>query len=215
MSKRYLIVGITAVAALFLYIDRVCISILADPMQTDLGLTDHQKARVLGAFFYTYALLQIPMGSLADRFGPRKVLALSIGLWSVVTAATGFVWGFAALIGVRLMLGIAEAGAYPSAAVLVKRWARPDERGRFSAAVALGGRVGGGVRPVAHRGPGDRSRWIWAGRLVRAQSIGEELARGLPALWVDWSGDCDSLLAHRSRSSAERDRECRRSRPPA
>jgi ACS family glucarate transporter-like MFS transporter len=147
MSQRYVIVGITAIAALFLYIDRVCISILADPMQTDLGLTDHQKARVLGAFFYTYALLQIPMGSLADRFGPRKVLAFSIGVWSMVTAATGFVWGFSALIGVRLMLGVAEASAYPSAAVLVKRWAHPEERGRFSAAVALGGRVGGAFAP--------------------------------------------------------------------
>ena len=56
MSNRYVIVGITAVAALFLYIDRVCVSILADPIQTDLGLSDREKARMLGAFFFTYAV---------------------------------------------------------------------------------------------------------------------------------------------------------------
>jgi len=42
----------------------------------------------------SYALFQIPMGSLADRFGTRKVLAVSIAGWSIVTAATGFVNGF-------------------------------------------------------------------------------------------------------------------------
>src|SRR5262245_22918488 len=147
MSNRYVIVGITAAAALFLYIDRVCVSILADPIQTDLGLSEREKARVLGAFFFTYALFQLPVGSLADRFGPRTVLALSIAVWSLVTAATGFVWGFFALLGVRLSLGVAEAGAYPAAAVLIKRWARPEERGRFSSYVAFGGRAGGVVAP--------------------------------------------------------------------
>jgi len=147
MSNRYVIVGITAVAALWLYIDRVCLSILVDPIQRDLGLTDREKARVLSAFFLTYALFQIPMGSLADRFGPRLVLGLSIAIWSLVTAATGFVLGFIALLGVRLLLGIAEAGAYPAASVLVKRWARSEERGRFSSYVAFGGRAGGVIAP--------------------------------------------------------------------
>lgn len=147
MSNRYIIVGITSVAALWLYIDRVCLSILVDPIQTDLGLTDREKARVLSAFFLTYAFFQIPMGSLADRFGPRLVLGLLIAVWSLVTAATGFVWGFATLLGVRLMLGVAEAGAYPAAAILVKRWAQPEDRGRFSSYVALGGRAGGFIAP--------------------------------------------------------------------
>ena len=51
-------------------------STLAGPIQTDLGLSDREKARVLGAFFLTYALFQIPMGTLADRYGARKVLAV-------------------------------------------------------------------------------------------------------------------------------------------
>src|SRR5688500_9268049 len=105
-----LLVGITAVAAFWLYIDRICFSTLADPIQKDLDISDAQKELILGAFFLTYALFQIPMGSLADRFGPRLVLALSIVAWSAVTATTGFVAGFLGLVAVRLMLGVTEAG---------------------------------------------------------------------------------------------------------
>ncbi|MBY0514085.1 MAG: MFS transporter [Gemmataceae bacterium] len=195
MPQRYVIVGITAVAALWLYIDRVCFSTLADPIKLDLllpaapeppeadrlsaaqrevaveavgqlGVTvtesqvaaaeaqtyrrkwaDQRMSYVLGAFFFTYALFQIPLGALADRCGARAVLAVSIAAWSLVTAATGFAQSFAALLAIRLMLGVTESGAYPAAAGLVKSWARPTERGRFSSVVALGGRIGGALAP--------------------------------------------------------------------
>jgi MFS family permease len=197
MSQRYFIVGITAVAALWLYIDRVCFSTLADAMKHELLLpiapeptaaealspseievakkkkheanpslvenvelspedivaakkkkwADKRMSFALGAFFLTYALFQIPMGTLADRFGARKVLALSITAWSLVTMATGFVGGFLMLLGIRLLLGITESGAYPAAAGLIKNWAKPEERGRFSSVVAFGGRVGGAIAP--------------------------------------------------------------------
>lgn len=147
MPQRYLIVGITAIAAFWMYIDRVCFSTLIGPIQTDLGLSERERAQILGAFFFTYALFQVPVGALADRYGPRLVLTLSIAAWSLVTAGTGLVSSVAALVAIRLLLGVTEAGAYPAAAGLVKRWARPEERARFSSAVALGGRVGGAVAP--------------------------------------------------------------------
>src|SRR5262245_51554223 len=104
MPYRYFIVGITAVAALWLYIDRVCFSTLADPIQKDLGLSADQKEMMLSAFFFTYALFQIPIGALADRFGTRAVLTVSIAAWSLVTLATGFAQTFLALMAIRLML---------------------------------------------------------------------------------------------------------------
>ena len=173
MPQRYVVVAITAVAALWMYIDRVCISILADPIQTDLGLTDRERARALGAFFFTYALMQIPVGALADRFGPRLVLTLSIAAWSAVTAATGFIWSFTALVGVRLLLGITEAGAYPAAAGLVKRWAHPEERGRFSAAVAFGGRVGGAVAPFL-------TAWLAVALVTAGAAVWADNPSGVP-----------------------------------
>lgn len=213
MPQRYVIVAITAVAALWMYIDRVCFSTLAEPMKVelllplapepsepqdgffpkvvrfffsedlspdDIAIAKRKKLKALGenpppgaeeltaedlaaakkkkwadtrmsfalsAFFLTYALFQIPMGTLADRYGARRVLALSIAAWSLVTMLTGFVLGFVALLGIRLLLGITEAGAYPAAAGLVKRWAKPEERGRCSSIVALGGRIGGALAP--------------------------------------------------------------------
>ena len=98
MSRRYLIVGITALAALWMYIDRVCFSTLADPIQKDLGMTDDQKGVILGAFFLTYALFQIPDGGTGGPVRRRLVLTASIAAWSAVTAATGFMGGFAALL---------------------------------------------------------------------------------------------------------------------
>jgi ACS family glucarate transporter-like MFS transporter len=148
MPQRYVVVAVTAVAALWMYIDRVCFSTLADPAQKDLGLTDPEKEWMLSGFFITYGLFQIPMGNLADRYGQRRVLSLSIAAWSAVTALSGFVTGFATLLLARLVLGVTEAGAYPAAAGLVKNWARPTERGRFSSVVALGGRVGGASAPA-------------------------------------------------------------------
>jgi sugar phosphate permease len=147
MPQRYLIVGVTALAAFWMYIDRVCFSTMAKSIQADLSVTDDQKADILGAFFLTYALFQIPIGILADRFGPRLVLTISIAAWSTVTALTGFATSFTTLMVIRLLLGITEAGAYPAAAGLVKSWAKPSERGRFNSAIALGGRLGGAVAP--------------------------------------------------------------------
>lgn len=147
MGYLVVLVFITAVAAFWLYIDRVCFSTLADPIQKDLRLTDYQKGYILSAFFFTYALFQIPLGTLADRWGPRLVLAVSIVAWSLVTASTAMVSGFVGLVAVRLLLGVTESGAYPAAAALIKRWAPAAVRGMCSSAVALGGRIGGASAP--------------------------------------------------------------------
>ena len=104
------------------------------------------------------------MGSLADRFGARAVLALSIAAWSLVTLSTGFAQSFVALVAIRLMLGVTESGAYPAAAGLIKNWARPEERGRFSSWVALGGRIRRRGRAVVDRGPRGRARSASASR---------------------------------------------------
>lgn len=145
---RYLVVGVTALAAMWMYIDRVCFSTLKKPIAHDLGIDPGDMSFVLGAFFLTYALFQIPIGSLADRYGPRAVLTACIVAWSVCTAATSVVGGAVGLFAVRLCLGASEAGAYPAAAGLVRRWAAAGERGFLSSLVAFGGRLGGAVAPV-------------------------------------------------------------------
>lgn len=147
-NVRYLIVAITAFAAMWMYIDRVCFSTLSPQIAADLGVDSKRISYVLGAFFLTYAVFQVPIGALADRYGPRLILTVSIAAWSICTAATAFVGTAIGLMVVRLALGACESGAYPASAGLVRKWSSPTERGRLSSIVAFGGRIGGAIAPA-------------------------------------------------------------------
>jgi nitrate/nitrite transporter NarK len=131
-----------------LYLDRVCVSIAEGYIRDDLGLGDREMAWFLGVFFWTYALGQVPSGWLSERFGPRAMLAAYILGWSACTLALGWVGGFVSLIVMRAGLGIAQAGAYPSSGLILRRWIPFGDRGRASSLVAFGGRVGGAVAPL-------------------------------------------------------------------
>jgi ACS family glucarate transporter-like MFS transporter len=82
---------------------------------------------VFSAFALGYALAQIPSGWFADRWGPRIALAVLVGLWSVLTALTGTVTGLASLLVIRLLFGMAEAGAFPGSARAFYNWLPPGQ----------------------------------------------------------------------------------------
>jgi len=144
---RHLVVAVAGVSAALMYVDRVCLSILGAYIPEELGLTPRQWAWALGAFFWTYALGQVPAGWLGDRLGPRRMLTVDILAWSACTAATGLVGGFAGLLLARLACGLAQAGAYPSSAALLRRRVPASRRARASGFVALGGRLGASLAP--------------------------------------------------------------------
>jgi len=79
---------------------------------------------------------------LADRYGPRKTLALIVLLWSVLTAATGWVEGTAILLLIRFLFGLAEAGAFPGAARAISNWLPVQERGLALGLLNTGSRLG-------------------------------------------------------------------------
>jgi ACS family glucarate transporter-like MFS transporter len=147
---RHSVVAVTAFAAFLMYLDRICISQMVSnkSLQHDLGLTDANVARILGVFFFAYALGQIPGGWLADRFRMRPLMTLLIGIWSAFTLMTGFAVGFWSLIFARVGCGLAEAGAYPASSKLVPRWVPFFSWGRANAIISAGGRFGGAVAPV-------------------------------------------------------------------
>lgn len=147
---RHAVVSVTALAAVMLYLDRVCIAEIAklDAFRLELGLTDSQKGAILSAFFFSYALAQVPAGWLSDRWGARRMLPLYIVLWSVCTALTGLATGFGMLIAARLIFGITQAGCYPTAGSLIRRWVPLRGRGTASSLVSFGGRLGGALAPV-------------------------------------------------------------------
>ncbi len=140
---RYLVVASASLMSVLLYLDRFCVSIAEVYIQQDLGLTDGDIGLILGAFFWTYALGQVPSGWLTDRYGSRIMLTIYILSWSLFTALTGLAGGFIVLLLLRFGFGLAQAGAYPTAASMVSVWVPLQARGRASSLIAVGGRVGG------------------------------------------------------------------------
>jgi ACS family glucarate transporter-like MFS transporter len=127
------------------YIDRSAISVSLPFMTADFHLSPAEQGLILSAFSWSYALMQIPAGRLIDRFGERVMFGASVLVWSLFTAGTAFVSSFGALLGLRLGLGIGEAGAYPAAAKTVSNWFPLRLRGRATSVYDSGARIGSAV----------------------------------------------------------------------
>ena len=106
-----------------MYLDRACLAWMldSDSFKADLALTKGQANNLKSAFFWAYALAQVPAGWLAERFGKRKLMTVLILLWSGFTALTGFSNGLMMLFVARIGCGVAEAGAYPISGSLLSR----------------------------------------------------------------------------------------------
>src|SRR5712692_605977 len=111
-SRRGCVVAFLCSLAFLAIVDRVCISSAKSDISAELGITDTVFGWVFGVFAVGYTLTMVPSGWLADRYGPRKTLALAVLLWSLLTAVTGWVNGTRTLLIVRLFFGMAEAGAF-------------------------------------------------------------------------------------------------------
>jgi MFS family permease len=94
------------------FLDRQLLSILAKPIQDELGVTDGQLGLISGLYFALfYCLLAIPVGWLADRSNRVRVLSFACALWSAATAACGMVSSYPQLAAARMSVGVGEAGA--------------------------------------------------------------------------------------------------------
>lgn len=136
---RYWIIALIFVITTINYADRATFSIAGEEASRELGLSAIQTGYILSAFAWAYALAQIPGGALLDRFGTKRVYASAILIWSLFTAAQGFVGfvpGVAAvttLFLLRFLVGLAEAPSFPGNARLVAAWFPGAERGTASA----------------------------------------------------------------------------------
>jgi len=160
---RWLLIGWLFVLSAVAFLDRVNLSIAGGALSTEYHLTNVQFGFLSTALLIGYTLFQTPAGWLADRFGPRRVLTLSVLWWGVFTALTAavptsIVSPFAALIGVRFLLGAGEAIMYPASNQFVSRWIPSQERGVANGWIFAGVGVGSGLSPfvviytMAHHG---------------------------------------------------------------
>jgi ACS family D-galactonate transporter-like MFS transporter len=127
-----------SLSVLINYIDRSNLSIAADLIKDELRISDLQLGALLSAFFWTYGCMQIPAGWLVDRFDVKWVFATGFFVWSTATAATGLLHGFAALILMRVILGVGESIAFPSYSKILCTHFDECRRGSANAVVIAG-----------------------------------------------------------------------------
>ena len=140
--SRAILLALLFALSWILYLDRAAISTAKDLLAGDLHLSDERVGVVFGAFALAYALGQVPAGWFADRHGPRLTLTLVVSAWSVFTALTGLATGFASLVVIRFLFGLAEAGAFPASARAFYTWLPPELHGRANGIIFSGSRLG-------------------------------------------------------------------------
>ncbi len=127
-TQRWSIALLVAGGALN-YVDRATLSVANKLIQDELGVTVARMGVLLSAFLWAYAIAQLPVGGLIDRYGPRRLLALGLFSWSIAQAAGGLVRSYGVFIVARLALGVGEAPLFPGGARVVRDWFGIRQRG--------------------------------------------------------------------------------------
>ena len=151
-------ITLLVIAVLINYVDRGNLALAAPLLSKEWGMSASQLGILLSAFFWTYVLLQVPMGWLVDRFSASALLAVGFLAWSGATIFTGLARGFAALLAMRLLLGVGEAVIFPASSKIFSENLEEKDRGLANgllvAAIRWGTAVGafGGGLLMAHFG---------------------------------------------------------------
>ena len=115
LYSHYVLI-VLMIVYIFNFIDRNILSILAEDIKADLGITDAQMGFLYGTVFAVfYAVFGIPLARFADVWTRRSLISIGLGFWSLMTAASGLARSFTMLAACRIGVGIGEASASPSA----------------------------------------------------------------------------------------------------
>jgi ACS family glucarate transporter-like MFS transporter len=141
-SRRWTLVGLLFVASFINYLDRATISVALPLLSVDLHLGPEIKGLVLSSFFWSYSLMQIPVGWCADRWNLRWLYAGLFAVWSLACGLTGFADSLMVLILLRILLGIGESIYLPGGTKIVSLLFPSPERGFPSGLFDSGTRLG-------------------------------------------------------------------------
>ncbi|RAI79499.1 MFS transporter [Macrococcoides caseolyticum subsp. hominis] len=140
-ALMFFLIGVIA------YMDRANISYIAQPMMEDLNMNKTQFGMLASVFAAGYALMQVPAGIMAEKFGPKKMLTFALVWWSAFTILTGVVKNHGLLYTMRFLFGVGEGPMYPSNAVFNTYWFAKSEKGRASSALLAGSYFGPVIAP--------------------------------------------------------------------
>jgi len=126
--RRWRIAWLLGLGVLVNYFDRVNLSVAHTALIAAFGVSDFTFGLLSGAYNWTYAACQLPIGVVLDKLGVRKVGRISTFVWSVATFATAATPNLAGFFGSRFLLGVGEAPTFPANAKAVGHWFPPEER---------------------------------------------------------------------------------------
>src|SRR5262245_23545942 len=142
---RY-VLGVLVVVYVFNFLDRQILAILAERIRADLGVSDAELGFLYGTTFAVFfAVFGIPLGRLADVWDRRKLIALGLAVWSLMTALSGLARSFPELALARIGVGIGEASAAPAAFSLLSDLFPPARRATVLAVYSSGIYLGAGL----------------------------------------------------------------------
>jgi ACS family D-galactonate transporter-like MFS transporter len=169
--RRWVIGVLLGVGVLVNYIDRINLSVAAPQLQAEFHLDASQMGLLFSAFFWSYAMLQIPAGMVLDRFGVKRVGRWGSFLWAVASTVIAFTSGFGGIFAARVILGVAEAPGFPASSKATGYWFPRRERSVataiFDAAAKFSNVIGVPLVAVAVVSFG----WRWGFGITAALSL--------------------------------------------
>jgi MFS family permease len=140
------VLGVLILVYVFNFIDRQILSILAEEIKADLGISDADIGFLYGtAFAVFYAVFGIPLGRLADLWVRKNLISVGLGFWSLMTALSGTARSFGGLAMFRFGVGIGEASATPAAFSMLSDYFSPRVRATVLAIYSSGVYIGAGI----------------------------------------------------------------------
>lgn len=161
-------------AAALCFLDRQVLSVLAPTITKEFGMSNTTYSRVVFAFVLSYTIMLALGGRVMDALGTRRGLALSVGFWSVASAAHAFVTGPMSLGIARFFLGVGEGPGIPGAIKGAVEWMDPKRRGLAVGLASSGAAVGAVLAPPLT---------VWTAHLIGWRGAFAATA-GLGALWL-------------------------------
>ncbi len=141
-ARRWSVVSLLFIASIINYFDRATISFALPLISRDFHLGPASEGLLLSAFFWSYTLMQLPIGAMADHMDLLWIYAATFALWSLAQGLTGIAGSLAVLIVLRLVLGVGESIYLPGGTKIVSLLYKPEERGAPSGFFDFGTRIG-------------------------------------------------------------------------
>jgi ACS family D-galactonate transporter-like MFS transporter len=195
-SRMNFVLFLLGLSVVINYIDRSNLSIAAPLIKDELGISASQLGTLLSAFFWTYSLMQIPAGWLVDRFDVKWIFAAGFFIWSAATVVTGVLHGFAALLAIRVVLGVGESVAFPGYGKILCERFQETRRGFGNGVITAGLALGPAIGMLV--GGSAVGRFGWRPFFVALGLIGMLWL----APWWKWMPRQEARSAHKSERQA-------------